>query len=846
MLDATVFSLFSLQAISQVFGFAIDVGLKSVVICAAALLLDRALGRRVLVRSAALNASLIGLVLLPASAVMLPQIKLNLIAEQAPAKSSTFAPRKGAASRSETRQNAETRPAAATSPELAPARSSPFAPRKDVVSRSETRQRAETRQAAASVRRFFEWRAILLLIYATVALTALFRLSRSLLAVASLKRSGNLLAQPAWNERLAHWQARLGVSRPVELLSSDRVDVPVVVGWRRPAILTPLGLAAADPKTIDAILLHELAHVRRGDYAWNLLLRLVQALYWPNPLLWLVGRSLSRVREQACDEVCIHWLGGSEDYRATLLELAGILLRRPLAALGMAMAGGSRLQRRLEQLGASRGRAECQSRGLWRFAALAVAASIVGALGAVRLTSRAAAGPTDHVHVVIDKVRIRADESKARKDRNISAVAVAQADLFHAENAEGSASTAPAEEAKEEQPRPAEKQPETPSESKPANAAANEPAADEPAEPIKVRVEKVRREDFIVQTTQPGTLKPSRTMELYARIAGLIAARHVNVGDVVKAGQVLAEIEAPELYAELEQAKALAEEAPAAVEQAQGKLDEAAAAVEGAQARVVKCEAELSLAMRKKEPIPIPKALLAAAKAEVKQSEAAVAVAKAGLRIAQLHLTTAQQALKRVELRARFLQIMAPADGVVVRQAAEPGSFAKLGGEPLFVISGTKLLTVQTQIPEIEVWDIAVGQHAIVQLDARGGEKPYDAKVSRIGYALTPDRTLAVEIDLDNADGRLRPGMNGMVTIDLETHPGVLTLPKIQVFWDADDRICCFRVVDGRGVKTEVEFGWSNRARMEIKRGLKEGDVVIAEPGRDLDGVRVEVVDQDD
>ncbi|HVW36991.1 MAG TPA: M56 family metallopeptidase, partial [Pirellulales bacterium] len=660
MLDATVFSLFSPQAISQAFGFAIDVGLKSVVICAATLLLDRALGRRVMVRSAALNASLIGLVLLPASAMMLPQLKLNLIVDQAPAEESPFAPRKGAVSRSETRQNAEARPAAVTSPELTPAHElSPLVPRKEAVSPSETRQYAETRPAAAPVRRFYEWRAILLLIYAIVALAALFRLSRSLLAVASLKRSGNLLTQPAWSERLAHWQARLGVPRPVALLASDRIDVPVVVGWRRPAILAPLGLAAADPKTIDAILLHELAHVRRGDYAWNLLLRLLQALYWPNPLLWLVGRSLSRVREQACDEVCIHWLGGAEDYRATLVELAGGLLRRPLAALGMAMAGGSRLQRRLEQLGASRGRAECQPHWPWRIAALVVVGLTAGALGALRVTNRAAAEPANRVHIVIDKEKLRADESKARKDRDISAVAVAQADPSRAENAEPAASTAPAKEAKEEQPQPAEKQAEKSGLSKPANQGASEAAANEPAEPIKVRVEKVRREDFVVQTSQPGTLKPSRTMELYAKVAGLIVVRNANVGDVVKAGQVLAEIDAPELEAELEQAKAVANEAPAAIEQAQGKLDEATAALEAAHAQVAKSEAE-ARTTRVTELVPVAKAQIATAKAEVKQAEAAVAVAKSGLRIAQLHLTTAQQALKRVELRARFLQIIAP------------------------------------------------------------------------------------------------------------------------------------------------------------------------------------------
>jgi RND family efflux transporter MFP subunit len=643
------------------------------------------------------------------------------------------------------------------------------------------------------------------------------------------------------------------------LLSSDRIDVPVVVGWRRPAILAPERLTAADPKTIDAILLHELAHVRRGDYAWNLLLRFLQSLYWPNPLLWLIGRAVSRVREQACDEVCIHWLGGSENYRATLVELAGSLLRRPLAALGMAMAGSSRLQQRLEQLGASRGRAECQSRGPWRFTALAVVALAAGMLGALRLTNRAAAEPANRLHIVIDKDKLRADESKARKDRDVSVVAIAQADPFRAENTEPSASTAPAAESKEEQPHPLEKQREKPSPSKTANEGAGEAAADEPAEPVKVRVEKVRREDFVVQTSQPGTLKPSRTMELYAKVDGLIVARNANVGDVVKAGQVLAEIEAPELDAELEQAQALTEQAPVAVEQAQGKLDETLAGLEGARADLEKCEAELeqaasnlefaeakykrllamagsvsrqeidekqSQAHAAKGAISTSKARLSATKAEVKQAEAAVAVAKAGLRIAELRLGAAQQGLKRIHQRAAYRQVMAPADGVVVRQAAEPGSFAKFGGEPLFVISGTKVLTMQSQIPERDALRVTPGQHAQVWFDAQRDGKPRDSKVTRVGYVIDPKtRTMLVEIELDNSDGRLRPGMYGRVTIDLETHPGVLTMPPKFVFPGY-----CFRVVDGRAVKTKFEWAqsWDDPdGRQEIKNGLSEGDVVI-------------------
>jgi RND family efflux transporter MFP subunit len=270
--------------------------------------------------------------------------------------------------------------------------------------------------------------------------------------------------------------------------------------------------------------------------------------------------------------------------------------------------------------------------------------------------------------------------------------------------------------------------------------------------------------------------------------------------------------------------------------------------LEAAQAYLAKSEADALPAMRNQS-VAVDRAQVAASKAEVKQAEAAIAVAKAGLQIAQLHLAAARQALKRVEQRAEYRKVMAPADGIVLRQAAEPGSFAKLGGEPLFVISGTNILTMQTQIPERDALRVAPGQHARVRLDAERDGKPRDAKVSRVGYVIDPKtRTMLVEIDLPNSDGRLRPGMYGHITIDLETHPGALTLGRMSVYRDSiDGRNYCFRLLDGRAVKTAVVPAESNATRQEINSGVKEGDVVIARLENGLeDGVPVEIIENDE
>jgi hypothetical protein len=191
---------------------------------------------------------------------------------------------------------------------------------------------------------------------------------------------------------MARWRDRLGVRRPVALLATDRVGVPVVVGWLRPAVLVPGSIAAtASPSLIDAIILHELAHVRRGDYAWNLVRKAVQILYWPHPLAWLAGRAIASVREQACDDLCVHVLGGPDSYRDSLLEVASSASSRlPGPALGLAMAGPARLLRRLDWIDQTPGSPLCLSRVPVRLALASLAVLLSLALGSLELARASA------------------------------------------------------------------------------------------------------------------------------------------------------------------------------------------------------------------------------------------------------------------------------------------------------------------------------------------------------------------------------------------------------------------------------------------------------------------------
>ena len=132
-------------------------------------------------------------------------------------------------------------------------------------------------------------------VYLAIALWLGTRLIVSIAAIGRLRRDGEPVGDPVWAEALDRWQSRLGVARPVAMLETDRVSIPVVVGWICPAIVVPRGLAGTmSPAAIDAVLLHELGHVRRGDFGWNLLRTLVHIVYWPHPLIWMLAGSSGR------------------------------------------------------------------------------------------------------------------------------------------------------------------------------------------------------------------------------------------------------------------------------------------------------------------------------------------------------------------------------------------------------------------------------------------------------------------------------------------------------------------------------------------------------------------------
>ena len=315
--------------------------------------------------------------------------------------------------------------------------------------------------------------------------------------------------------------------------------------------------------------------------------------------------------------------------------------------------------------------------------------------------------------------------------------------------------------------------------------------AQTPAAPPEVVVVTPRRGGIFRFVTLPGTLRANQQVTLHAKVAGYLKTISVDKGDAVKAGQLLAEIEIPELVAEH--------------------------ARHEAELHVAKLEVQRIKAAREKAPDLItPQASDAA--------ESRVAIAEA--------------ALAQNETMLRYGKITAPFNGIVTNRYVDAGAFvpaATAGSNPaaaaIVAISDYSVVRARVAVPEVEAARVQVGQPVVLTTDALPG-KTFRGKVSRHSGALDEaTRSLLVEADFPNADGTLRPGMYAIIKIGVERRENALLVPAAAL---VREKAAGFLFVLGEGnkaSKTPVKYGFNDGTSVEILDGIKEGARVIV-PGK--------------
>jgi len=243
----------------------------------------------------------------------------------------------------------------------------------------------------------------------------------------------------------------------------------------------------------------------------------------------------------------------------------------------------------------------------------------------------------------------------------------------------------------------------------------------------------------------PATLAPWQQAVLHAKVTGYLKTISVDKGDAVKAGQVLAEIEVPELETDLVKYEAEAVALKPAYLFAQQEYE-----------RLVKA--------RQSSPDLILPQMLDKAKSELDKAKAAFDVVEANA--------------KRARVMLGYAKITAPFDGIIIARHVDPGALVNAGTSKVVDIVDASTIRLQISVTEMETALVQVGKPVKATIDATG-PAPVEATISRIAYALDPaTRTMLAEADLKNPELKLRPGMYAMAKIAVEKHENALLHPR--------------------------------------------------------------------
>jgi RND family efflux transporter MFP subunit len=324
-----------------------------------------------------------------------------------------------------------------------------------------------------------------------------------------------------------------------------------------------------------------------------------------------------------------------------------------------------------------------------------------------------------------------------------------------------------------------------------------------------------------------GEFIPYQEVELHAKVAGYIKQINVDIGDRVKAGQVLATLDIPELEAQVQGASA-------GVRQTREQITRAKSEVQQAQANydALHAESERLQQASKAQPGLIAQQELDDARAKDQSAAAQIDAAKSALSATEQQLGVSQADQLHYSSLADYSRITAPFTGVVTWRYADTGALiqagtSNAGSMPVVKLAQVDVLRLRLPVPEALAPFVHIGDTA--QIEVQALNKSFSGTVKRDTDALDPStRTMQVEIDVPNPKGELQPGMYAQVTLDVKRAGNALVVPIQSV--DESGSQPTVMLVDGSNhvQKRAVQVGISTANRIEILSGLEAGDRIVA------------------
>ena len=407
---------------------------------------------------------------------------------------------------------------------------------------------------------------------------------------------------------------------------------------------------------------------------------------------------------------------------------------------------------------------------------------------------------------------------------------------------------------------------------------AKAPAQAKPNNPPLVQVVKPHPGGLDRVAAYPGTAEAYEQVELVAGATGYIKLMSVDIGDRVRAGQVLAEIDAPDLPLNLTQAEIVVKQAKSQVAEFKAKVFAAQAEIDAAQGAVKQAASQLSVVKanlkyrqkmfdREKDlfdknavdrraldaaeeqfrtaeaQVESAEAAVETSRIDVKVKEAKLAQAKTAVDTASLNVEAANLGLERAKLAQARTRITAPFDGVIVRRNTLAGDFVRSGDaavrRPLLTVMRIDKIRVIIAVNERDIAATQPGTPVEVTFDGMPGMK-VEGKVARVGFALDPtNRTMRAEIDVPNPEGKLRPGMYGTTTLKLgKGPPEALRIPAASLVQVGGTKpgatiYAVYVYRNGKARRMLVTVSYQSEKEVEISAGIHAEDLVVTNP-RDL------------
>jgi RND family efflux transporter MFP subunit len=347
------------------------------------------------------------------------------------------------------------------------------------------------------------------------------------------------------------------------------------------------------------------------------------------------------------------------------------------------------------------------------------------------------------------------------------------------------------------------------------------------ADVVTAAVVRVQRHNVGSTLTIAGEFKAFQDVDVHAKVAGYIRKIYVDVGDHVKAGQTLAVLEVPELQAQLGGADAALRAAQEQIRRAQGDVQRAQSAHAAAH----------SAYTRLKQAADTKAGLVAQQEVDDAQakdlgSEGQVASAEAELSSAKQQMEVAQANQKQYAALSNYTQITAPFAGVITNRFADTGALVAAGTSsstqaiPVVRLAQVSVLRLVLPIPESVAAQIHLGD--VVNVRVQALDRDLLGKVSRFADSLDMQtRTMVTEIDVENRDRRLMPGMYTETKLSLREKKNALTVPLEALARNADDATVLALNTQNKIEERHIKLGAEDNERVEVASGLSENERVI-------------------